>query len=387
MAKILFGNMIADARGKLGGIVYSRNTAGAYARQKVSPVQPSTAGQLNQRARLTTQTKAWGRLTSAQREAWKSFSLTHKGVDIFGLAKQRTAQQMYMFLNLALASNGLGTINDPPVDLSVLALTSLGLAHGTSGVVQSVTVTAAGSGYTTLPTVGFTGGGGTGAAARAVLTATSVGAGVVGAGGTGYTTVPTVTIVGGGGSGATATATVVSGAVTAITITAGGSGYTSPANVVFSGGGGSGATATTTLTATSVASVVMTSQGTGFTTAPTVAFTGGGGTAAAGTATIVSGTSALTLVFVPNGDVNSYLEVWASPVVGAGRVFVKNLLRYLGTYGVGVTSPLDITSAWENVFGDLPTSVPYRIVAEANFINWNNGARSGRARADLLVTS
>ena len=26
MARILFGNMVADARGKLGGIVYSRNT-------------------------------------------------------------------------------------------------------------------------------------------------------------------------------------------------------------------------------------------------------------------------------------------------------------------------------------------------------------------------
>jgi hypothetical protein len=387
MAKILFGNMIADARGKLGGIVYSRNTAGAYARQKVSPVQPSTVGQLNQRARLTTQTKAWGRLTSAQREAWKSFSLTHKSVDIFGLAKQRTAQQMFMFLNLALSSNGLATINDPPVDLAVLALTSLGLAHGTSGVVQSVTVSAGGTGYTSVPTVTFTGGGGTGAAARAVLTPTGVGAGAVGAGGTGYTTPPTVTLTGGGGTGATATATVVSGAVTAITITAAGTGYTSVPTVVFSGGGGSGATGSVTLVATSVASVVMSSQGTGYTTVPTVGFTGGAGTGAAGTATIVSGTSALTLVFVPNGDVNSYLEVWASPFVGAGRVFVKNLLRYLGTFGVGVTSPLDITNAWEAVFGDLPNSVPYRIVAEANFINWNNGARSGRARADLVVTS
>jgi len=75
------------------------------------------------------------------------------------------------------------------------------------------------------------------------------------AGGSGYTSAPTVTITGSGtgpgagtpGSGATATATVSGGAVTALTLTAGGSGYTNGAVVSFSGGGGSSATATATV--------------------------------------------------------------------------------------------------------------------------------------------
>jgi phage tail sheath protein FI len=78
--------------------------------------------------------------------------------------------------------------------------------------VSSITVTAQGTGYTSAPTVGFTGGGGTGAAATAVL-GTGANAGKVVSitvtnPGTGYTSAPTVGLTGGGGSGATATAAV-----------------------------------------------------------------------------------------------------------------------------------------------------------------------------------
>lgn len=62
--------------------------------------------------------------------------------------------------------------------------------------------------------------------------------------GTGYTSAPTVAFSGGGGSGATATATATGGKVTGITITNPGSGYTSAPTIAFSGGAGSGATAT-----------------------------------------------------------------------------------------------------------------------------------------------
>ena len=55
-------------------------------------------------------------------------------------------------------------------------------------------------------------------------------------GGSGYTTAPTVTFSGGGGTGASATATIVLGAVTSLTMTSSGSGYTSPPTVIFSSG-------------------------------------------------------------------------------------------------------------------------------------------------------
>lgn len=63
-------------------------------------------------------------------------------------------------------------------------------------------------------------------------------------GGSGYTSAPTVSFTGGSGTGAAATATVVGGVVTGITVTDPGTGYTSAPTVAFSGGGGTGAAAT-----------------------------------------------------------------------------------------------------------------------------------------------
>jgi hypothetical protein len=67
---------------------------------------------------------------------------------------------------------------------------------------------------------------------------------IITATGTGYSSAPTVVFTGGGGSGAAATATLVSTSVLAITVTATGFGYTSAPTISFTGGGGSGAAAT-----------------------------------------------------------------------------------------------------------------------------------------------
>lgn len=70
---------------------------------------------------------------------------------------------------------------------------------------------------------------------------------LVTSGGSGYATVPTVVFTGGGGTGATAVATLTSGVVTSIAITSGGSGYTSAPTISFTGGGGTGAAATASI--------------------------------------------------------------------------------------------------------------------------------------------
>jgi hypothetical protein len=64
--------------------------------------------------------------------------------------------------------------------------------------------------------------------------------------GTGYTSAPSVTFTGGGGSGAAATAVVFNGKVVAVNITSAGSGYTSAPAISF-GGPGSGASASSLL--------------------------------------------------------------------------------------------------------------------------------------------
>ena len=87
---------------------------------------------------------------------------------------------------------------------------------GVTQKVQGITVTNAGTGYTTTPVVAISGGGGTGATAVAVVgTAGASAQTVVGvnvtAKGSGYTSTPTVTITGDGGNGTGATGTVTSG--------------------------------------------------------------------------------------------------------------------------------------------------------------------------------
>jgi len=63
-------------------------------------------------------------------------------------------------------------------------------------------------------------------------------------GGTGFTSAPTVVFTGGGGAGASATATVSGGVITSIAMVSGGAGYTSAPSISFTGGGGAGALAT-----------------------------------------------------------------------------------------------------------------------------------------------
>jgi uncharacterized protein len=69
-------------------------------------------------------------------------------------------------------------------------------------------------------------------------------------GGTGYATAPTIAFTGGGGTGAAATAVVSGGVVVAINITSNGQNYTSAPTIAFSGGGGTGAVAAAVLGAT-----------------------------------------------------------------------------------------------------------------------------------------
>ena len=160
-----------------------------------------------------------------------------------------------------------------------------------SGPVTGLTLTNGGSGYTSAPTVGFSGGGGTGAAATAQIS--GVTAIAVSNGGSGYTSAPIVSFTGGGGSGATMVATISGGAVTAVTVTNRGSGYTSAPNVNLTGGGGSSAAATATIQAGVVTSLTLTNGGNGYTSAPTVTISSGGGANAAATAT------ALTMAMQP----------------------------------------------------------------------------------------
>jgi hypothetical protein len=105
------------------------------------------------------------------------------------------------------------------------------------GLITSLTITNVGTGYTSEPTVligQVTDGGTTGGGVNSMIVIN---------GGANYRNPPSVNFTGGGGTGAAATAIITAGVVTSFNITAAGTGYTGQPTVSFSGGGGQGAVA------------------------------------------------------------------------------------------------------------------------------------------------
>lgn len=62
--------LISEARGKLGGSVFSRNASGQYVRAKTQPANPQTVSQQANRALFATAAKQWSLLSEATRAQW-----------------------------------------------------------------------------------------------------------------------------------------------------------------------------------------------------------------------------------------------------------------------------------------------------------------------------
>jgi hypothetical protein len=127
MAKILFGMMMTDARGKLGGQVFSKNRGGSYVRRKVTPSNPRTLDQQANRALLGSTSRGWSSLTLAQRTAWNAAVVNWPKKTIFGGTKIPSGKGLYVELNKNLAAINEAAINTPPAkaDTPVLGLESV----------------------------------------------------------------------------------------------------------------------------------------------------------------------------------------------------------------------------------------------------------------------
>jgi len=119
MAKIKFGAMMVDARGKLGGHVFSKNRGGAYMRTKVTPSNPQSADQVAQRALLAQASQAWKALTEAQRLAWNSSVSAYATTNVFGDIVNPTGATLHTRLNINASLAGGSAITAPPTPVGV----------------------------------------------------------------------------------------------------------------------------------------------------------------------------------------------------------------------------------------------------------------------------
>lgn len=175
-----------------------------------------------------------------------------------------------------------------------------------SPIVSSITLTNGGSGYTTAPTVGIAGGGGTGATATATIADGVITSINLTSGGAGYT-FAYVNITG-NGLGATATANILGGVITGFTITNGGSGYTT-ATVVITGNG-TGAAATATINSGVITDISLDTVGSGYATVPSVVIAPPPAPGVAATAVATIYTSPTEVGMVPAALTAGYPSTW-----------------------------------------------------------------------------
>ena len=199
-----------------------------------------------------------------------------------------------------------------------------------NGSLTAIEVTSQGSGYVIPPLISIVGGGGgSGAAATAIISAGRVSQILVTAGGTGYTSRPLISISGGSGSGAAGEAKV-RGPISKVVLSNAGASYSSAPIVNVSSG--SGAICQAIVSNGRIISIAVISAGSGYTTAPNV-FVGGTGFGAVAKAVIdTDGENAgrVTSVDIVNRGIGYTAGTTTVDLVsvGSGATFTSNVFEW-----------------------------------------------------------
>lgn len=132
MAILQFGQGVADMRGSIGGITYSKSYAGPVIKLKASPPRRLRGFQPRNRAIIGFCARQWGELTDAQRAEWETWALNHPEPDRFGGTFIMSGINAFTKLNFQATRLG-GTaafITTPPEDPPAASLYSLIVAQG-----------------------------------------------------------------------------------------------------------------------------------------------------------------------------------------------------------------------------------------------------------------
>jgi hypothetical protein len=110
MALIRFGNGVSEIRGSIAGTTFSRNRAGAVARNRIKPINPNTQQQADVRYLFATIAAQFADLNQAQKDVWTDFAaaLTFWR-NRLGEPYTPSARQVYQYCttNLILAASSL----------------------------------------------------------------------------------------------------------------------------------------------------------------------------------------------------------------------------------------------------------------------------------------
>jgi|ETNmetMinimDraft_30_1059905.scaffolds.fasta_scaffold144829_1 hypothetical protein len=125
MSKLTLGALIADARGSVGGVTFSKWKGTNYVRSKVKPANPKTAAQIAVRDAMTVCVKSWGTMIAGTKTPWNDG------------AKGKTKTGANMFTAANLSTEIAGNYTDlTPVDTSVPNISTWAAAAGAAGEID-----------------------------------------------------------------------------------------------------------------------------------------------------------------------------------------------------------------------------------------------------------
>ena len=125
MARIKFGMMMTDARGKLGGHVFTKAKSGATIRTKVTPLNPKTSAQSEARSALGANSQAWRTLSEAQRLAWNSAAQEVSKTNAFGDTYFPSGKNYFTAVNNNLRNINEDVLLNPPSLVTMPGLLSV----------------------------------------------------------------------------------------------------------------------------------------------------------------------------------------------------------------------------------------------------------------------
>lgn len=147
MAKIKFGAIVTDIRGSIDSVTYSRSKYGAYARKKVTPVNPNTSSQSFARAAFGAASSAFRSLGSATIAAWNAVAPEYTRTNVFGDNLPLSGSTLYTKLKMCLVGVGKTTEPSPINPVTVPEVTSDAVVADVSSgdiVIGNLIATAAG---------------------------------------------------------------------------------------------------------------------------------------------------------------------------------------------------------------------------------------------------
>jgi hypothetical protein len=128
MAVIKLGGGVSDIRGSIGGTTFSRGPAGAYARQRVKPINPATVHQQDRRALVSLLSTYWSAtLTPEYRANWNTFAAATNMTNKVGDVVHITGLSHFLRLNALRELAHVG--------IQATAPTATGLADQTIAVI------------------------------------------------------------------------------------------------------------------------------------------------------------------------------------------------------------------------------------------------------------